>query len=199
MQKTRPYMVLISEVFDLTNQKYIKNMLLVLVGSAILCLTAKFRVHIGPVPFSMQTLAVLLLGSVLGWKLGVLTVFAYLFEGALGLPVFAGTPEKGIGLAYMMGPTGGYLVGFLLAAGITGFLAERGWDRNCFWMVIAMLLGNMAIYVPGLLWLGNFVGYSAAIKLGFLPFLLGDLLKLFIAALALPYLWRIILSRKDNS
>ena len=198
MQKTTPYMALISEVFDFTNQKYIKNIFLVLIGSVILFLSSKFRVHIGPVPFSMQTLAVLLLGCVLGWKLGVLTVFTYLFEGALGLPVFAGTPEKGIGLAYMMGPTGGYLVGFLLGAGITGFLAERGWDRNCFWMVIAMLLGNIAIYVPGLLWLGNFVGYSAAIEFGFLPFLLGELLKLLIAALLTPYLWKIVLSRKDN-
>ena len=102
MQKTTPYMALISEVFDFTNQKYIKNIFLVLLGSVILFLSSKFRVHIGPVPFSMQTLAVLLLGCVLGWKLGVLTVFTYLFEGALGLPVLAGTPEKGIGLAYMM-------------------------------------------------------------------------------------------------
>ena len=130
----------------------------------------------------MQTLAVLLLGCILQLETRRTDCFHLFVRSALGLPVFAGTPEKGIGLAYMMGPTGGYLVGFLLGAGITGFLAERGWDRNCFWMVIAMLLGNIADLCAGALWLGN-LGYSAAIELGFLPFLLGDLLKLLIAAL----------------
>ena len=92
--------------------------------------------------------------------LGGLTLLVYLTEGALGLPVFAGTPEKGIGMPYMLGTTGGYLVGFVLAALVVGFLAEAGWDRNLLLTAAAMLIGNIVIYVPGLLWLGHVAGWD---------------------------------------
>src|SRR3546814_8781828 len=116
-----------------------------------------------------------------------------LAEGALGLPVFAGTPEKGLGLAYMAGPTGGYLVGYVLAAAACGWLAERGWDRNVLSATVAMLVGNALIYLPGLLWLGVLFGWDKPIlEWGLTPFLLGDLLKLALVAAGLPLAWRMI-------
>src|SRR5579862_9024378 len=113
---------------------------LVIIGSLVLTLSAKIEVPFWPVPLTMQSLAVLVIGMAYGLRLGALAVLLYLAEGAVGLPVFAGTPERGIGLAYMVGPTGGYLLGFLLAAWVLGLLAERGWDRS--W---ARTLGAMLI------------------------------------------------------
>ncbi|MFQ5466721.1 MAG: biotin transporter BioY, partial [Kiloniellaceae bacterium] len=128
-----------------------------------------------------------------GWRLGAATLLLYLAEGALGLPVFAGAPEKGIGLAYMAGPTGGYLVGFVLAAAACGWLAERGWDRSVAKTAAAMLIGNVIIYVPGLLWLGTLVGWDKPILTwGLTPFLLGDLTKLALAAAVLPAIWKLV-------
>jgi biotin transport system substrate-specific component len=107
--------------------------------------------------------------------------------------VFAGTPEKGIGLAYMLGPTGGYLIGFVIAVAICGWLAERGWDRKPVTAATAMLAGNVLIYLPGLLWLGTVVGWDKPIvQWGLTPFLLGDLFKLLLAAGMLPLVWRAI-------
>jgi len=125
-----------------------------------------------------------------GWKLAGATVALYLLEGAMGLPVFANTPEKGIGLAYMMGTTGGYLLGFFIAAVTVGYLAERGWDRNIFTTAAAMFIGNVLIYVPGLLWLGSVAGWENPIlKWGLTPFLMGDLFKLILAALFMPLIF----------
>jgi biotin transport system substrate-specific component len=110
----------------------------------------------------------------------------------MGLPVFAGTPEKGIGVAYMLGPTGGYLLGFVVAAYITGLLAERGWDRSVSTTVAAMLIGNAVIYLFGLVWLGSIVGWDKPVlALGMTPFLLGDLAKILLAAAVLPALWKL--------
>jgi len=106
----------------------------------------------------MQTLVVLMIGMTFGWKLGGATVALYLAEGLAGLPVFAGAPEKGIGFAYMVGPTGGYLLGFIIAAAVVGWLAERGFDRNVILTAVAMLVGSIIIYIPGVLWLGSIVG-----------------------------------------
>src|SRR5690606_16484525 len=106
---------------------WLRNMLLAVGGSLLLTLSAKINVPFYPVPMTMQTFAVLLIGAAFGWRLGTATVLLYLAQGAAGLPVFAGTPEKGIGLLYLMGPTGGYLVGFAVAAAVVGWLAERGW------------------------------------------------------------------------
>ena len=171
------------------SQKIIRNIILVIFGSMLLTASAKIQIPFFPVPQTMQTLVVLVLGMLYGWRLGAATVLLYLAEGAFGLPVFAGTPEKGIGLAYMMGPTGGYLIGFVLAAIVCGGLAERGWDRKPLTTALAMLLGNIVIYIPGLLWLSLFVGSEKVIQLGLVPFILGDIAKLVLATISLPLIW----------
>ncbi len=162
--------------------------LVVLGASAFIALSAQLalRLPFSPVPVTGQTLAVLLTGVLLGRRRGVAAVLAYLAEGVIGLPVFAGGMS---GLAYALGPTGGYLLGFVAAAYLTGFLAERGWDRRSSTTALAMLVGNLAIYGPGLLWLGRFVG-DRVLALGLLPFIPGDLVKLVLAMLLLPLGWR---------
>ena len=166
---------------------------LALVGSLALWLSAKLSIPFYPVPQTMQSLVVLAIGMAFGWRLGAATVLLYLAEGAVGLPVFANTPERGIGLAYMLGGTGGYLVGFVFAAALCGWLAERGWDRNAMTTAAAMLLGNIVIYVPGLLWLGILFGWDKPILAwGLTPFLWGDLAKLVLAAGLLPGIWWLI-------
>ncbi len=169
----------------------VRNVILALAGTALLTIAAKIQVPFYPVPMTMQTFVVLALGMAYGWRLGGATLILYLAEGAVGLPVFAGTPEKGIGLTYMLGGTGGYLIGFLLAAGACGWLAERGWDRSVVRTALAMLIGNAIIYVPGLLWLGGLYGWDKPILAwGLTPFILGDLTKLALAAAVLPLAWR---------
>lgn len=173
--------------------RILRNSLLVAFGFVLLVATAKIQIPFYPVPLTLQTLAVLLIGTVYGWRLGASTVLLYLAAGAMGLPVFAGTPEKGIGLAYMMGPTGGYLLGFVLAAMVCGWLAEKGWDRRVSTIIPMLLLGNMVMYVPGLLWLGTLLGWDKPIlEWGMYPFLLGDGLKLLLAAATLPLVWRFL-------
>ncbi len=163
---------------------------LVIAGVVALAISAKITVPLWPVPTTMQTFAVLTIGAAYGPALGLGTVLAYLAVGALGLNVFAGTGEVR-GLAYMMGGTGGYLVGFALAAGLLGYVARRGWDRSVLRMSAGLLLGNMCIYVPGLLWLGVHYGWDKPIlDWGLWPFLPGDALKLALAALLVPGLWR---------
>lgn len=171
----------------------LRQALLVIGGSLALWVSAKIQVPFYPVPLTMQTFVVLAFGMAGGWRLAAATIALYLLEGALGLPVFAGTPEKGIGLAYMMGPTGGYLLGYLLAAPLAGWLAERGWDRNVVTTGAAMFLGNVALYVPGLLWLGAVAGWDKPIlEWGLTPFIAGDLFKLGLAALLLPAIWKLV-------
>ncbi len=169
----------------------LRGMVLAVAGTALLTLSAKIQVPFYPVPMTLQTLVVLVLGMAYGWRLGAATLLLYLAEGAAGLPVFAGTPEKGIGLAYMMGSTGGYLFGMVLAAAVCGWLAERGWDRSWVRTAAAMAIGNAIIYVPGLLWLGALLGWDKPLLAwGLTPFLLGDLTKLALAAAAVPLAWR---------
>jgi biotin transport system substrate-specific component len=165
------------------------NALIALAASLLLWASAKARIDIGVVPVTLQSLAVLALGAALGPRLAAAAVAAYLAQGALGLPVFAGTPEKGIGLAYMMGPTGGYLAGFLLAAVAIGWLAQHGADRSPVRMFLAMLAATALIYLPGTLWLAAFVGPEKAVALGVAPFLAGDVIKAALAAAAFPALW----------
>lgn len=166
---------------------------LAFIGVAALTISAKVQIPFYPVPMTMQTFVVLVTGIAYGTRLGVATVLLYLGAGAVGLPVFAGTPEKGIGLAYMLGPTGGYLVGFVIAAALCGWLAERGWDRKLLTTAAAMLAGNALIYMPGLLWLGTVVGWDKPVlQWGLTPFLLGDLFKLLLAAATLPLVWRAV-------
>ena len=167
-------------------------------GSLLLTLSAKISVPFYPVPMTMQTLVVLGLGMALGSRLGVAAVMLYMFEGAMGLPVFSGTPEKGMGVAYMMGPTGGYLLGFVVAAWVTGFLAERGWDRGFVSTASAMVIGNGVIYAFGLLWLGSILGWDKPIiEWGMTPFLLGDLTKVLLAAIIMPTVWKMVGKPKD--
>jgi biotin transport system substrate-specific component len=169
----------------------LRSMALAVAGTALLTVAAKIQVPFYPVPMTLQTFVVLALGMAYGWRLGATTLLLYMAEGALGLPVFAGTPEKGIGLAYMLGGTGGYLAGFVVAAAACGWLAERGWDRSVVRTAAAMAIGNAIIYVPGLLWLGGLVGWDKPILAwGLTPFLLGDLTKLALAAAVLPLAWR---------
>ncbi|AMS39766.1 biotin transporter BioY [Aminobacter sp. NyZ550] len=163
----------------------------VVAGSLLLTASAKIQVPFYPVPMTMQTLVVIGLGLALGPVRGTAAVALYLAQGALGLPVFAGTPEKGIGLAYMTGPTGGYLAGYLPAAVLAGWLAERGWDRNAATAMLAALLAGAVIYVPGLLWLGNVVGWDKPVlAFGLYPFISGDVMKAVLAAIAFPAAWK---------
>ena len=170
--------------------------LLAVVGTLLLWACAKVSIPIGPVPVAMTTFGVLAIGMAYGWRLGAATVLLYLAEGAMGLPVFAGTPEKGLGLAYMVGPTGGYLVGYVLAAAACGWLAERGWDRNVLTAGLALLAGNAILYLPGLLWLGVLFGWDKPIlDWGLIPFIPGDLLKLALVATGLPLAWMAVSKR----
>ncbi|WP_376792760.1 biotin transporter BioY [Thermoflexus sp.] len=169
--------------------------ILILGGSLFTAWMARIAIPLPltPVPITGQTLAVLLVGAVLGSRRGALSMAAYILEGALGLPVFAGGAA---GLTRVLGPTGGYLIGFIAAAFLTGWLAERGWDRRPLTAALAMLAGNIVIYLFGLPWLARFVegflGPKGALTLGLLPFIPGDLLKLALAALLLPSAWRVV-------
>jgi biotin transport system substrate-specific component len=154
-----------------------------MLGSLILWASAKISVPFWPVPMTLQTGAVMLIGAAYGGRLGFATVLLYLAEGAAGLPVFQGTPQQGIGLAYMLGPTGGYLIGFAVAAFIVGALAERGFDRNVFQLFAAMLVADAVVFVLGLLWLGSVIGWDKPVlQFGLYPFLLGDVVKIALAA-----------------
>ena len=170
----------------------LRSVFLVVLGSLLLTLSAKIQVPFWPVPMTMQTFAVLTLAMAFGPVLGTATVALYLLEGAFGLPVFASTPAKGIGIAYMVGPTGGYLAGMLAAAAVAGWLAKQGWDRSVARTALTMLLGSVTIYVPGLLWLATLVGLEQAVALGLTPFVLGEGLKIALAAFLLPVAWRLI-------
>ena len=167
-----------------------RMVMLAVAGSLLLWVSAKIAVPFWPVPMTMQPFAVMGIGAAFGWRLGMATVALYLLEGALGLPVFSGTPEKGIGLAYMAGPTGGYLAGFVLAAGVIGWLAERGFDRNFVTMALAMTAGTMVVYVMGIAWLSHLIGFEKALIFGLYPFVLGDAVKIVLAALIFPAAWK---------
>jgi biotin transport system substrate-specific component len=188
-----PSPTLVSTVWPEGRSRLLRGIAIAILGTALLTVSAKVKVPMWPVPMTMQPFVVLGLGLVLGSRLAVATVLLYLAEGAAGLPVFTDTPEKGIGLAYMIGPTGGYLVGFPLAAALTGWLADRGWDRNPGTALVAALGGLALIYLPGILWLGTVVGWSKPVlTLGFWPFVLGDLIKAAVLALAVPAAWRLL-------
>ena len=176
-----------------------RQVVAVAVGSAALAISAQLQVPMWPVPITAQTLVVLLLGFVLGPKLAMATVLAYLGEGALGLPVFAGLTG---GAATLVGPTGGYLWGFVLAASLTGALAQRGWHRSAPLVAAAMVLGNLVIYAVGASYLTTWLHFMAADTLawgnavkaawtgGVYPFLIGDAVKIALAMAALPALSR---------
>lgn len=191
LANTLHYPTLSAEIWAASRRGLLRNMVLAFAGTLLLTLSAKVQMPFWPVPMTMQTLVVLLIGTAYGWKLGGATILLYLAEGVMGLPVFAGTPEKGIGLAYVLGPTGGYLIGFVLAAVATGWLAERGWDRSRWRTAGAMTIGMALIYICGLTWLGSLIGWDKPVfRMGLLPFIPGDILKIAIAILLLPALWK---------
>lgn len=172
-----------------------KRAALVLAGVAIHVLAAKVAVPVwpSPVPITLGSLAVLGLGAAYGPRLGLATILVYMALGVFGWDVFAGTSAELNGLDYMMGGTGGYLVGWVLATLVLGFAARRGWDRSVGLMALAMAIGTAVIYVPGVLWLGVLYGWDKPLlEWGLYPFLIGDALKLGIAALVVPGLWKLV-------
>lgn len=174
-----------------SGNRLLRGALLAVLGSALLAISAKVQVPFWPVPMTLQTGVVLLLGAALGWRLAASTVLLYLAEGAFGLPVFAG----GAGPAYLLGPTGGYLAGFLAAAVAVGWLVERGWGRSLASSALAMLLGDLLIFACGLAWLSTLVGFETAVGAGLLPFLAGEAVKIALAAALLPTAWKFLARR----
>jgi len=176
----------------------IRFAVLALLGTALIAITARIQVPFWPVPMTMQTFAILVVGMAYGWRLGGATVLLYLAEGAVGLPVFA----RGGGLAYFMGPTTGYLFGFVLAAMLVGYLAEKGWDRDVLRTLAANTLGTLVIFTGGFLWLAVFLmqakgldvagGAYAALAAGVTPFIAGAVAKIALAAAILPLAWRLL-------
>lgn len=163
----------------------LRSLILVAFGTALLTLSAKINLPLPFVPMTLQTLVVLVIGAAYGWRLGCATVIAYLAEGAVGLTVFAGPVG---GLAPLMGPTAGYLAGFVAAAFVTGWLSERGWDRSVPLLFVAMALGHIVILVAGFGWLafGMKLGVEKAWLVGIVPFLAGSLVKNALGAALLP-------------
>ncbi|MEW2916652.1 biotin transporter BioY [Ruegeria sp. ANG10] len=171
----------------------LKQVALVALGIVALAIAAKIKVPMWPVPITMGTFAVLTIGTAYGARLGLITMLGYLLVGALGFDVFAGSSAEKFGLTYMMGGTGGYLVGYLMATVLLGALAARGWDRSVGKLALALVLANVLIYVPGLLWLGQLYGWDKPIlEWGLTPFLMGDVIKLALAALLIPGLWKLV-------
>jgi biotin transport system substrate-specific component len=185
----------------------VRGAVLALAGSLFVALCAQVAVPLWPVPVTGQTFGVLSVGLVCGWRIGGAALLLYLIEGAIGLPFFAHATS---GWAVLAGPSGGYIWGFVPAAALVGWLAERGWDRSVPRTAVAMLLGNVVLYVPGLVWLAQFYAgpgqdyvaatgattvWGAAIAAGLTPFLLGDLLKLALAASLIPAAWALVKRR----
>jgi biotin transport system substrate-specific component len=176
----------------------LKEAALVALGVMLLAVSAKISVPMWPVPVTMGTFAVLTLGAAYGPRLGLTTIIVYLAIGASGFDVFAGSSATDNGIAYMLGGTGGYLAGYVLATLLLGAAARRGWDRARGRMALALLAGNAVIYIPGLLWLGQLYGWDQPILAwGLWPFLVGDALKLGLAALLLPAAWRAVAAARS--
>ena len=176
-------------VKSLKQSKLLKYVFLALIGSIVLAVSSKIKIPFYPVPMTMQTFVVLMIGIGFGWKLGLATVSLYLFEGIIGLPVFSGTPEKGLGLVYFTGPTMGYLLGFLVAVYISG---KFDYDSNIIKNFLKLSIATSFIYILGMVWLGNLIGWDKPIfQLGAQPFLLAELFKVLIATFAISQIRKI--------
>ena len=175
-------------VKKLESSNILKKILLVIFGTILLTISAKIKVPFYPVPMTMQTFVVVLIGISLGWKLGLATIFLYLFEGAIGLPVFAGTPEKGIGITYMVGPTGGYLIGFITSVFIAGFV---NLNKNIFIKFSLISLAIFAIYLTGVPWLAYLAGWEVAYVWGIKNFVLAEIFKIAILAISTEKLLKV--------
>ena len=166
-----------------------RDIALVVGGSILLALIAQIQIPIQPVPITGATFGVLLIGALLGSRRGALAMLTYFGWGAIGLPVFANGAS---GLITFFGPTAGYLFGYLPAAFVVGWLCERGWDRSLWLAAVAMLIGNLIIYACGIPWLATLVGWDKVLTLGLYPFIPGDILKIGLAAAALPLGWKLV-------
>ena len=183
---------------------WLRRLAMIILGVALLWLSAKVKVMTEPVPVTLQTLAIMAIAMAYGARMGAVTVLAYLALGAMGEPVFANTPERGLGLPYMFGPTGGYILGFLTATLAVGALSDRGWDRSLLSALAAMAAGLVALYLPGVLWLGygfpitamgadfSGIGLAKAVEFGVAPFIIADVIKVALAAIMFPALWKVL-------
>jgi biotin transport system substrate-specific component len=182
-----------------------RDVILVIAGTALIAIAARIKVPFYPVPMTLQTLAIMLVAATYGFRLGTITVLAYLLEGALGLPVFTNTPPQVAGPAYFLGTTGGFLAGFVALAAIVGYATDRGWDRSIAKLFAALIVGEVVMFALGFGWLAWFaslssgatgLGVAKAWAGGVAPFLLGDLLKIVVASLAVPAAW-MLAGRRD--
>ena len=176
-------------VKNLKSSKIIKYAFIALIGSIALAISSKVKIPFYPVPMTMQTLVVIMIGVAFGWKLGLATISLYLFEGIIGLPVFSGSPEKGVGLVYFTGPTMGYLIGFLVAVFFAG---KFNYSKNLISNFLKLTFATSFIYLLGMAWLGSLIGWDKPIfKLGAQPFLLAELFKILIATLIINQIIKI--------
>tara|TARA_B100001758_G_scaffold156348_1_gene134695 strand:+ start:69 stop:644 length:576 start_codon:yes stop_codon:yes gene_type:complete len=181
------------EIVKSQNYRILKYILIVFLGSILLAISSKIKIPFYPVPMTMQTFVVLFLGISFGYKIGLATVSLYLIEGIVGLPVFSNSPEKGVGIIYFTGPTMGYLIGFLPAVFLTGYLKLDDWtkkeNRNLeffFINLLKLLISVSVIYLLGLLWLSNLIGFEKAILFGFKPFWIAELFKILLLTFLTP-------------
>ena len=172
-----------------TQSKLLKSLIVIFLGSILLAISAKIKIPFYPVPMTMQTFVVLLLGLSFGYKIGLATVSLYLLEGIVGLPVFSNSPERGVGLMYFTGPTMGYLIGFLITAFVAG---KFNYSNNFFSNFLKLTFAISFIYILGMFWLGGLIGWDKPIfKLGAQPFLLAELFKILIATFAINHIKKI--------
>jgi len=176
-----------------TQTKIIKSLIIIFFGSIALTISAKVKIPFYPIPMTMQTFVVLLLGISFGYKIGLATVSLYLIEGIAGLPVFSNSPEKGVGIIYFTGPTMGYLIGFLFAVFLTGYLKIEDWTKKqnenmkvFFVNLFKILISVSVIYIFGLYWLSNLIGFEKALLFGLKPFLVAELFKILLLAFLSP-------------
>ena len=181
------------EIVKSQNYRILKYILTVFLGSILLAISSKIKIPFYPVPMTMQTFVVLFLGISFGYKIGLATVSLYLIEGIVGLPVFSNSPEKGVGIIYFTGPTMGYLIGFLPAVFLTGYLKLDDWtkkeNRNVkffFINLLKLLISVSVIYLLGLFWLSNLIGFEKAILFGFKPFWIAELFKILLLTFLTP-------------
>ena len=180
-------MTLIDGLFPLGGiNSYIKNFLLIIFGTLLLAVSSKIQVPFWPVPMTMQTFIVFIIAMAYGWKLSLLTLIAYLIEGAAGIPVFA----KGGGLLYLTGPTAGYLYGMTIAAGIMGYFADLGYGKTITKCIIPLLIGTIIIFVLGVGYLSSIIGFEKAFAAGLLPFIPSELFKIALALFIIPSIWK---------
>ncbi len=174
---------------------FVYDIILVIFCSFLIAFSSRIVIPLPftPVPITMQTFSVLLTGSILGSRKGLISVIVFILSGIAGLPVFA---SGNSGILYLSGPTGGYIFGFILAAYFTGFFSEKKWDRKMNTTLLSMLIGNILIYIPGLIWLAKFTGFKYVLKMGFYPFIIGDIIKILFAIILLPSGWKILKQRR---